>query len=106
MLEYNADFNKMCIVSDLQITPLALFCEQNKLNLEAIQLLLDAGADVNIGDTTPLGFLLHQKKTNYEAINLLLDKGADINKEFTLKMNSIHYTPLSYLLQQKHPIKV
>ena len=62
------------------ITPLIDACEYN--NLEAVQLLVSSGANVDLlcgnnGGGTPL--YLAAKRGNYEIVEFLISKGADIN---------------------------
>ena len=54
---------------------LECLCNHEKVNLPAIQLLINKGADVNKGK--PLECLHKQKDVNIEAMELLIDKGAE-----------------------------
>ena len=63
------------------ITPLGCLCNHEEINMQAIQLLLENGANINEGAITPLAwFLFAQKNVDRLIIEFFLSKGADINK--------------------------
>lgn len=72
-------------------------------NLEIVRLLLEAGADPNIGKSqggyTALMYALFKKQPNLEIVRLLLRAGARAN---TVE-NQEGYTPLMYALDTEHP---
>ena len=70
--------SKACVdtMDNERSTPLVEWIERG--NLEAVQVLLDYGADAELeGYTTPL--LAAMKKGNVEIVEALLAKGADVN---------------------------
>lgn len=70
-------------------TPLALAAELN--NLDAMKMLIENGADVNLNDQNDLAYTPIEtaaRKGNIEAIQLLLDNGADINKGNSINTNA------------------
>ena len=79
-------------------TPLSFLCKQDEFHIELIKLLINRGADVNIGDITPLGYLCLHENVNIELMNLLIDHGANVNKICYKKDES--FTPLAYLCKQ------
>lgn len=77
-----ANVNKASKASEKDIIPLCHACDIQ--NFELIQILIEAGANVNIGDPekdcmTPL--INACQKGNIDIIRFLLDSGADINLE-------------------------
>ena len=68
--------------------PLGYICTQPHICMEALQLLIDKGSNINqffkyhgICDT-PLGILLNKKVTNDEAVDLLIKNGANVKEDF------------------------
>ena len=62
------------------LTPLYAICSQPIQHGDLIKLLIENGADVNLGSKTPLSALIAQENVNYVMIEYLLEKGANINK--------------------------
>ena len=109
LLLNNIDVNKG------KIKPLGYFCKEKEVNIQAIQLLLERGADVNKCckekiekfthlKSTPLGYLCKKENVNTEAIKILLDHDADVDKsivEYTDDGGEKIYSPLAFLCLQK-----
>ena len=73
-------------------SPLYMLCKQDYINIEAMKLLIQYGANVNRDDT--LYALCKCDNPKIEAIKLLVDSGADVNKG----------NPLYFLCTQKNII--
>ena len=78
-------------------TPLTRACG-SKSNLDIVQLLLNAGADVNGGDgtVTPMHTAAHDG--NIKAIELLIEAGADVNRVSTDDDITAGSTPLDWAI--------
>ena len=81
LLEHGADVD--ATTARERKTPLTLACDSNNISLAIIQLLTDAGADVNGGG----GWIppLHDAASsgNKKAMELLIQSGADVNRVST-----------------------
>ncbi|KAF3115005.1 hypothetical protein TWF706_007136 [Orbilia oligospora] len=77
----------------MQVTPLLYYCgfgvnrpgriteSQENYNLEIAALLIDAGADVNLGTASGISPLMYMAALNYpRTTSFLLDHGADVNR--------------------------
>ena len=70
----------------------ALLLASKEGNLEAVQSLIEQGADVNVKDKEGATPLMRSVSRDYNAIvTLLIEKGADVNAK-----NDWDYTPLKY----------
>lgn len=75
-----ADVNKASKPSKEDIIPLCFACKNE--NRELVQILVEAGADINIVDDEQLGMtplIMACQRGNAEIVRLLLDSGANIN---------------------------
>lgn len=75
LIEYGADINKIyCDDTDTKLTPLAFAC-LNGRNLGVMKILLDNGADPNLGQKSAL--MIAVQMDDYDRAELLLQYGAD-----------------------------
>lgn len=90
LVEHDADVNaKDCPCG---YTPL-MYAVTNLLSKDIINLLLDAGADINAKSKDGNSVLIHAIYTgSYEMTELLVNKGADVN--MISIVDGIEYTPL------------
>ena len=78
------------------ITTLLETAGRNNANVEIVKVLIDAGADVNIGAIEPV-LVLAVQYGNVEVVKALIDAGADMNPRSYL----LHHSPLATAVSDK-----
>ena len=91
--------------ASLRQTPLTLACRSNS-NLGVVQLLINAGADVNGGDGAFAPLHCVARYGNIEVLDLLINSGADVNRVTTAAVGDFpaKSTPL-YIATQAGQLK-
>ena len=77
LIQRGLQINERCKTE--RVTSLYELCTLKYFDIEAIELLISAGANINAGSYTPLYALCNKEKTYINEIDFFLKKGANIN---------------------------